>query len=212
MHSTLKNTVLVDTETTGPDPETCRLVEVFLGLVEDGELQASAPVRIHPGCPIPAEATAVHGISDADVAGCWPIERQAPTLRILAGKADCWLGYNASKFDVPLLARLADIKEPPVSAVVDPLIWIRKFDRYVKGSGRHKLEATCKRWGVPLQGAHSAEADSLATLELWKRMLLKFPRSIPSELGELLETQHRMAVKQEEDFQAWRASQPQANT
>src|SRR4051812_24405246 len=59
---------VIDIETTGTDPDTDRIVEIsVLRIMPDGE-RAHRTRRLNPGVPIPAGATAVHGITDAEVA------------------------------------------------------------------------------------------------------------------------------------------------
>ena len=60
--------VVFDLETTGPDRLTDRIVEVAaVKVAPDGEVSVFE-TRVNPGVKIPSEATAVHGITDADVA------------------------------------------------------------------------------------------------------------------------------------------------
>ncbi|NJO38521.1 MAG: 3'-5' exonuclease, partial [Rhizobiales bacterium] len=63
--------VVVDTETTGLNVRTDRIVQIGAVRLADGRIERSASfdVLIDPGMPIPPEATAIHGIDDADVAG-----------------------------------------------------------------------------------------------------------------------------------------------
>src|SRR5688500_20273897 len=59
----------LDLETTGLNPRVDRIVELaIVRVTPDGEVLERAR-RFNPGVPIPAEASAVHGITDADVAG-----------------------------------------------------------------------------------------------------------------------------------------------
>ena len=89
--------VAVDCETTGTDPERDRIVEV--AVVRDGSRRAW---RVFPGVPIPAEATAVHGIADADVAA-------SPRFADVAHEVAAALAgaivvtFNGRAFDLPLL-------------------------------------------------------------------------------------------------------------
>ena len=91
-----------DIESTGVVPQRDRIVEIaVVKLYPDGRQQTTVR-RLNPGIPIPAGATAIHGISDADVA-------DAPSFADIAEKlfnylSDCDLaGYNISGFDVPIL-------------------------------------------------------------------------------------------------------------
>ena len=59
---------VIDLETTGTDIRTDRIVEISVIRVDPCGDREHRTRRINPGVPIPPDATAVHGISDADVA------------------------------------------------------------------------------------------------------------------------------------------------
>ena len=60
--------VIIDIETTGLNPATDRILELaVIKFTPTGE-RLSAVQRINPCIPIPATATALHGIRDVDVA------------------------------------------------------------------------------------------------------------------------------------------------
>ena len=93
-----------DCETTGTDPERDEIVSFALVLLDpDGDETGRFGSLVRPSCPIPEEASAIHGIRDADVA-------DAPTFAELAGRLLELLGgrvfvaHNAS-FDLTMLAR-----------------------------------------------------------------------------------------------------------
>lgn len=97
-----KPLVFFDLETTGTNITHDRIVELsFLKLMPDGSTVEKTR-RINPGMPIPAEATAVHHITDADVA-------DEPTFaQIAKSLAEClrgcdFAGFNSNRFDLPLL-------------------------------------------------------------------------------------------------------------
>ena len=81
MQLNLKNPlVFFDLETTGINISTDRIVEIsYLKVYPDGR-EESKTMRINPGRPIPPEATAVHKITDADVADC-------PTFKEVASRS-----------------------------------------------------------------------------------------------------------------------------
>jgi DNA polymerase-3 subunit epsilon len=66
------------------------------------QVQVMGPHRFNPGVPLSAEVTAIHGITDADVAACPRFEEAAAEWQQFL--EDCDLhGYNTKKFDVPIL-------------------------------------------------------------------------------------------------------------
>lgn len=92
----------LDLETTGTDPESDRIVE--LAAARHGEDREPVVRRYHPGRPIPPGATAVHGISDRDVAEAPAFAEEAARIQALVeGRVLC--GYNIRSFDTVMLDR-----------------------------------------------------------------------------------------------------------
>ena len=121
-----------------------------------------------PSCPIPEEASAIHGIRDADVA-------DAPTFAELAGQllerldGRVFVAHNAS-FDLTMLRsalRTAGVEYHP-PAVACTLDAFRVLEPLAQ---EHRLDAICSRHGVPLAGAHHAMRDAEATAALVKVLL-----------------------------------------
>lgn len=160
----------VDCETTGTDPASDRVVEV--AVVRDGSRRVW---RVNPGVPIPAEATAVHGIADAGVAGC---PRFADVAHEVVGAlAGCVVvTFNGRAFDLPLLraeCERAGFAWPLADA---PVVDVLTLDRELT---RHTLAGCVRRWcGREHAGAHGAEADAAATLDVLRAMLAAHPMAL----------------------------------
>lgn len=203
---------VVDTETTGPDPDTAKIVEVAVALFRGGELLIPPDSwLVNPGEPIPDEAAAVHGISDEMVAEAPPFADIVSELCQALASADVIVGYNALHFDLPILAReggppwLQAIAGKPV---VDPLVLVRhdSIGRYWKGQGRHRLGNVCARFGIDADGAHRAGADVVMTGRLlWRLGPLAVGAGLPADALALAAELARLQVGQEADYQAYRA-------
>ena len=100
-----------DIETTGLSTSRDRIVELALIKVHPSGDVLERVRRFNPGIPIPPEATAVHGITDADVADEEPFQRRARALAGLLEDADL-AGFNIRRFDVPML--LAEFRRAEV--------------------------------------------------------------------------------------------------
>lgn len=94
--------VFFDLETTGLDVKQDRIVELALiKMTPQGDVLEKVR-RFNPEMPIPAEASAVHGIFDADVADEAPFCARARSLADML--EDCDLaGFNIRRFDIPML-------------------------------------------------------------------------------------------------------------
>ncbi len=173
MKLNLKNPIVFfDLETTGINVSTDRIVEITYLKVEPNGNKSSKTIRINPQIPIPPQASALHGIYDADVADC-------PTFRQVAASIaneieGCDLaGYNSVNFDIPLLV------EEFLRADVDIDLKKRKFVDvmviFYKQEPR-TLSAAYKFYcDKTLDNAHTSEADTMATFEILEAQLAKYP-------------------------------------
>ncbi len=165
-----------DTETTGVDVETCAIVTCCFGLASPTGWQ-STNWLIQQDAPIPAEATAVHGITTehANEHG-QPAREALPQIRDALYRA--WsegmpvAAYNAC-YDFTVLDRnlrrhglgALEIRGP----VLDPHVLDKDADPYRRGS--RKLIDVAAHYGIVLTEAeaHGAEADALTAARLaWK--------------------------------------------
>ena len=92
--------VAVDLEATGLDPREDRIVELAIVRAEDGLVLLNQ--RFHPGVRIPPQATAVHGISDSDVAHCDGFAVHASRVQAMLKDAVI-MGYNSRTYDTVMI-------------------------------------------------------------------------------------------------------------
>ena len=155
--------VFFDLETTGVDTSKDRIVEIsMIKVMPDGSKDVKTR-RVNPEMPIPAEATAVHGITDEDV-------KNEPTFRQLAKSLAQFIqgcdfgGFNSNRFDLPLLV------EEFLRVGVDVDLKRRKFvdvqNIFHKKEQRTLVAAYKFYCDKDLTDAHSAAADTMATYEV----------------------------------------------
>jgi DNA polymerase III subunit epsilon len=171
---------IIDLETTGVNPLTDRIVEIAILKVLPDQQVKKHNRRLNPGVPIPADATAIHGITDADVADAPPFEKVADKL--LAYLAACDLcGFNLKRFDLQLLHnefRRANRSFPIEGrALIDPLQIFHFYER------RDLAAAVNFYLGREHISAHTAGGDVDATAEILNAMLARYP-----DLGNDVET------------------------
>ncbi|MBQ3990230.1 MAG: 3'-5' exonuclease, partial [Bacteroidales bacterium] len=166
-----KPIVFFDLETTGVNITTDRIVEISVVKVFPNGEEMRKTYRINPEMPIPPQATAVHGISDADVAECPKFKQKAKELVEIFSDADI-AGYNSNKFDVPLLA------EEFIRAGVDFDLKKRNFvdvmSIFMKKEPRNLSAAYKFYCNGDLENAHSANADTEATYEVFKAQVERY--------------------------------------
>ena len=176
--------IFFDLETTGVDTTNDRIVEISMVRIEpDGTKQVKTR-RINPEMPIPAEATAVHGITDEDVAN-------EPTFRQIAKSLAKFIegcdfgGFNSNRFDLPMLV------EEFMRAEVDVDFKRRKYvdvqNIFHKKEQRTLVAAYKFYCDKDLENAHSAEADTLATYEILKAQLDMYPETLKNDVAMLAE-------------------------
>ena len=230
MSWTQASTLVIDTETTGVDRQTDRIVELGAFGFVNGKLDEGTKfgTLINPGVPIPERAIAVHGITDDDV-------KDKPSFGTVAWRfvdrvkaASVLVGYNFT-FDAemitaellreaerralggdgdysPLDTWLDALKTKPI---LDPLVVVRldSVGRYWKGKGRHKLDAVAQRLGVKRDGnAHRASSDA----KLTAMVLHALASHLPSDAHEAAALIGRARDEQDAQFAAYRATLPKA--
>lgn len=161
---------VLDTETTGLDARTARIVQLGAVRVRDGQIVDGAVLDrlVNPGIAIPKATTAVHGIDDKAVRGAGSFGDVVPALEEFVGSAvivghtiaydltilqreyalagRAWPGYRA--LDVRMLARLA----APALAHYD-------------------LDRLCGWLDITNNGRHTAVGDAEATARIFVKLL-----------------------------------------
>ncbi len=166
-----KPIVFFDLETTGTDHVKDRIVELaFVKLLPDGKREKYVK-RVNPGIPIPPEVTAIHGISDKDVA-------DSPTFKQIAHHLFDWIkgcdlgGYNSSKFDLPLLAE--EFLRVGINVDFTDRHMVDVQQIFFKMEARTLSAALSFYCNKQLDNAHSAEADIDATIEVLEAQLDRY--------------------------------------
>ena len=166
-----KPVIFFDLETTGTHITHDRIVEISLIKIMPNGEEFERTRRINPEMPIPAEATAVHHITDADVADAPKFGQIAKDLAKIFEGCDI-AGFNSNKFDVPMLAEeflragvKFDFTKPRYIDVQN--IFHRKEQRTLVAAYRFYC-------GKELDDAHSANADTRATYEVLKAQLDRY--------------------------------------
>ncbi|MEU0783617.1 3'-5' exonuclease [Streptomyces sp. NPDC006173] len=204
-----------DLETTGTDPREARIVSGAVIEVRGGEPRGRREWLADPGVEIPADAVAVHGITNERAAA-----EGRPADEVAEALADVLTGYwktgvpvvayNAA-FDLTLLAaelrrhglpslrdRLGGSDPAPV---IDPYTIDRSVDRYRRG--KRNLEAVCTEYGVALDTAHDASADALAAARLACAIADRHPKVASLGPAELHRSQIDWYAAWAADFQSF---------
>jgi DNA polymerase-3 subunit epsilon len=173
--------VFFDLETTGINVSTDRIVEISLLKISPNGREQWMTTRVNPGIPIPAKVTAIHGISDEDVANAPSFKEIAKNLAAFLEGCDL-AGYNSIKFDIPVLAEEflrteTDFNFRKRRYVDAQVIFHRKEQRTLTAA----YQFYCNK---ELEDAHSAKADTSATYEVLKAQLDKY-RDLENDIEKL---------------------------
>ena len=182
-----------DTETTGLEPSAGdEIIQIGATRVVAGKLRRHECFEqlVDPGRPIPARSSAVHGISDAMVAGQPGIATVLPAFGAFAH--DTVLVAHNAAFDMRFLAlkeKASGVRfEQPV---LDTLLLSQLLHPNQDG---HSLEAIAARLGVPVLGRHTALGDAIVTAEVFVKMLPLLRAAGIQTLGEALAASQRTAL------------------
>ncbi len=169
-----------DLETTGVSLSNDRIVEIaIIKIMPDG---SRIPKRklINPEMPIPAESTAIHGISDDMVQNAPTFKQCANELKQFFDNCDIG-GYNSNRFDIPILMEEflragleVDLSQRKMVDVQH--IFYTMEPRTLTAAYRYYCEKE-------LSNAHSAEADVSATIDVLYAQMERYP-----QLGDNIES------------------------
>ena len=161
--------IFFDLETTGIDVEQDRIIEIAWVKIETDGTELTREWRLNPGIPISAEATAVHGITNEEVADCETFKDIATIVSLeFAGCDLC--GHNIKRFDVPMLMHefsRVPLPRPAIGELVDTYTIFRAFFN-------HSLESAYRFYtGGEELDAHKAMNDVVGCAVVFEEMVLR---------------------------------------
>lgn len=184
-----KPLVFFDIESTGISTSKDRIIEIYLIKLKPDGSEDHMHEYYNPGIPIPAEATAVHGITDDFVKDKPLFLERANALKQFLEHCD-FAGFNSNKFDVPLLV------EEFYRAGIEFEIENRKFVDAMKifhvKEPRNLAAAFQFYCNKALDNAHSAKFDTMATLEILRAQLERYP-----DLEANVESLHNLSAQKD---------------
>ena len=181
----LKNPLtFFDLETTGTNIVNDRIVEIsVVKLMPSGETIVKTN-KVNPTVPIPHETSLIHGIYDDDVKDCPTFKNIAKSFVQFLEGSDL-AGFNILKFDVPMLVEEFLRADVAFDVSKRKLVDAQKIFHMME---KRTLSAAYKFYcGKNLDNAHSAEADTKATLEVLEAQVEKYKgQDVVDNLGNKL--------------------------
>lgn len=218
MTSWYESLAAFDLETTGIDVTTSKIVSASLVQLDaTGAVVRQRDWLVDPGEPIPAQATAVHGITTEraraeGAAAHLAVPEIVAAVREILDAGIALVVYNAP-YDLSLLACEtrrhggSAIERP--APIVDPIIVDKQVDRYRRG--KRTLALTAAHYGVPLDGAHDAAVDAIAAAHVAQAIGRQYSAELPTTAQELHDAQLGWAAAQYADFAAYMRRQVDPN-
>ena len=168
-----KPIAFIDLETTGVNLGTDRIVEIaIVKILTDGSRSVKRKL-LNPEIPIPKACSDIHGITDEMVKDAPTFKQVAHELKQMLDGCDL-AGYNSNRFDIPLLM------EEFLRAQVDFDMRNRKLldvqNVFHKMEPRTLGAAYRFYCNKVLEGAHGAEVDASATVEILEAQLERYPQ------------------------------------
>lgn len=183
-----KPIVFFDLETTGIDTTKEHIVEIcYIKLFPDGR-EEEKNIRVRPvdvfgnTYHIPEQSTAVHGITDEDVKDCPTFKEIAPEIKAVFEGCDL-AGYNSNYYDIPLLVE--EFLRAGINVDFSSAQCVDVCQIYKKINPRTLSAAYQNYCHKDLEDAHSANADTRATLDVLEAMLDKHSDELKNNITEL---------------------------
>jgi DNA polymerase-3 subunit epsilon len=182
-----------DIEATGTNVGADRIVEIsVIKLHPDGSEEVKT-WRIHPGIPIPLETSLIHGIYDEHIVNEPSFKQTGAEIAAFIGDSDL-AGYNSNKFDIPML--MEEFMRAGIEFDLEQRHFVdvqNIFHQMEQRTLKAAYQFYCQK---DIINAHSAEADTRATMEVLLAQIAKY------ELTEWEDKQGKRSIPVVNDVEA----------
>ncbi|HTE10824.1 MAG TPA: 3'-5' exonuclease [Chitinophagaceae bacterium] len=163
----------IDLETTGINLGSDRIVEIgMIKILPDGNRSAKRKL-LNPEMVIPQASADIHGITNEMVKDAPSFKQAANDIRQFLDNCDL-SGYNSNRFDIPMLMEEFLRAEVEFDMKGRKLVDVQKVFHMME---QRTLTAAYKFYcQKDLEGAHSAEADARATMEILEAQVIRYPQ------------------------------------
>jgi len=160
-----------DLEATGTNVGIDRIVEISVIKLNPDSTEDVKTWRVNPGMPIPIESSLVHGIYDEHI-------KDEPVFKTLGTEIAAFIsdsdlaGYNSNKFDIPMLMEEFLRSGVPFDIENRHFVDVQNiFHQMEQRTLRAAYQFYCNK---EIINAHSAEADTRATMEVLLAQIEKY--------------------------------------
>jgi DNA polymerase-3 subunit epsilon len=170
----LKTTPLVcfDVETTGLDMDRDRIVEIAIVHFTLEEVLTSFESLVNPNCAIPAEATAIHHITETMVVNQPTMTQLLPKIMPLL-ENQVFVGHGIS-FDVEMVCKASERAGIPCNLRTAPFLDTLRLARLYGESPNNTLETLRAHFQIPANQAHRAMSDVMVNIEVFRHLVRRY--------------------------------------
>jgi DNA polymerase III subunit epsilon len=160
-----------DLEATGTNVGIDRIVEISIIKLNPDGTEDVKTWRVNPGMPIPLESSLIHGIYDEHI-------KDEPVFKALGTEIASFIddsdlaGYNSNKFDIPML--MEEFLRAGVLFDIDNRHFVDVQNIFHQMEQRTLKAAYLFYCNKEIINAHSAEADTRATMEVLLAQIEKY--------------------------------------
>lgn len=191
---------IIDTETTGLDPETARIWEIATLTARGNEKIEESSCLVNPGIEIPNEIVQLCRLNPYDIAEI----KVSPSLESFnfldEADGDIIAGYNLMAYDWPVLTaefKRIDQKKPRIGALLDVLVMVRRLRAFRFRALGEVFASLCP--GKNVGSAHRAAADCRMS---WEILQILLPE-LPDDLDVMILEQAKWRFDRESDFKKY---------
>ncbi|MES2063350.1 MAG: 3'-5' exonuclease [Bacteroidota bacterium] len=160
-----------DLETTGTNIGADRIVEISVIKLNPDSSEEVLTLRVHPGIPIPLESSLVHGIYDEHIKDEKRFEELGQQIADFIHDSDL-AGYNSNKFDIPML--MEEFLRAGINFDLDNRHFVDVQNIFHQMEQRTLKAAYQFYCDKSIINAHSAEADTRATMEVLLAQIARY--------------------------------------
>ena len=155
----------VDLETTDTDTRSAEIVEIAAARVRDGIIVETFVSFVKPKGAIPAEATGVHGITDAEIESASPFAAVWPQFRAFCGD-DVIVAHNGYEYDFTIMRRMCNASGENFDlCTYDTLPLARDLYRTSR-----RLSDLAQQFGIDTGQTHRAEDDARTLAQVFVKL------------------------------------------
>ena len=174
--------VVFDVETTGLSPRRDRIIELSAAKVNPDGTEEVKTWLLNPTVHIPEETSKIHGITDEIVASCPTFKDRAAEIAAFFEGCDVG-GFNSDRYDIPCLEEEFVRAGLNFNTAARKRIDVQRI--YHKMEPRDLTAAVRYYLNRDHAGAHGAEADATATMDVLKAQLAKYASTLPQDIDAL---------------------------